>query len=358
MQPGGSRGAPAVRGGALLLTGRQLAACTAALLALALAGGAAVASAERGAAQRRAVAAAERREALVGSVTAALGPSPDARVLAALDELQSLPPVGAAPTWSLGQSAYFMLQTVTTVGYGDVVPVTGPGRALTVLMSLAGVPLAVLVSLASGELITRRIAAVATATYETRRLAVSGHAPTRRSSALAAALASAGTLVCAFAFLLVLAGIIAGANGWAYQDSLYFVFVTLAGIGYGDLSLTNAHPAVAIVVLLVVSVCGFTTGSCLVGLLRGAVTGEWGQHAMLAADSASGGVALLPWEQTMLMGEEATGGCDHGDPGARPGGAGAYAPPSGAGLDADAAGEPHALPLALPLALGAPVDRP
>ena len=73
----------------------------------------------------------------------------------------------------------------------------------------------------------------------------------------------------------------------------------MTGAGFGDVTLLNA-PLAALVVLLLATVAGFAAGAAAIRLLRGAVTGDWGQEVLLAADSASGGVALLDWEQQML----------------------------------------------------------
>ena len=41
--------------------------------------------------------------------------------------------------WSYLDSAYFVTATVTTIGYGDIVPVTETGKLLTIIFSWLGV---------------------------------------------------------------------------------------------------------------------------------------------------------------------------------------------------------------------------
>ncbi|HJS56867.1 MAG TPA: potassium channel family protein [Vicinamibacteria bacterium] len=54
---------------------------------------------------------------------------------------------GSAPQLGLDDSIYFSFVTIATLGYGDIVPVSGPARALTILEAVGGqMYLAVLVA--------------------------------------------------------------------------------------------------------------------------------------------------------------------------------------------------------------------
>ena len=62
---------------------------------------------------------------------------------------------------SIPQSIYWAIVTITTVGYGDISPVTPIGRALTIVLSLMGIgifaiPAALLASSFSDELVKER----------------------------------------------------------------------------------------------------------------------------------------------------------------------------------------------------------
>ena len=172
-------------------------------------------------------------------------------------------------------------------------------RLLAVLLSVMGVPLVVLISVSAGEALSAAAAERLAGRMETRALARSGRAPTARSTLVAAASAAAATLAAALTLLLLLAACVATGERWAFGEALYFISSTMTGAGFGDVTLLNA-PLAALVVLLLATVAGFAAGAAAIRLLRGAVTGDWGQEVLLAADSASGGVALLDWEQQML----------------------------------------------------------
>ena len=161
-----------------------------------------------------------------------------------------------------------------------------------------GVPLVVLISVSAGEALSAAAAERLAGRMETRALARSGRAPTARTL-FAAASAAAATLAAALTLLLLLAACVATGERWAFGEALYFISSTMTGAGFGDVTLLNA-PLAALVVLLLATVAGFAAGAAAIRLLRGAVTGDWGQEVLLAADSASGGVALLDWEQQML----------------------------------------------------------
>jgi hypothetical protein len=56
----------------------------------------------------------------------------------AAGELGSVPFFGAAGHGSLSQDLFFSFVTMTTVGYGNLVPAANPGQTLAVLEALIG----------------------------------------------------------------------------------------------------------------------------------------------------------------------------------------------------------------------------
>lgn len=63
--------------------------------------------------------------------------------LAALDAEKADP---SSPITSLGSGLWFAFETITTVGYGDTVPVTAQGRVVAVMLMLIGISLIGIVS--------------------------------------------------------------------------------------------------------------------------------------------------------------------------------------------------------------------
>jgi len=124
--------------------------------------------------------------------------------------------------WDLSTSIYFCIITLTTVGYGDVVPKTAGGKLLCVLYIFLGVTL---VSASLGAILGKAQAALASAPPTSVRATQQRH----RSQATSAACSMLG---------IVLMGAVLGAavEGWGLVDSLYFAMVTCSSVGFGDLS--------------------------------------------------------------------------------------------------------------------------
>jgi hypothetical protein len=56
----------------------------------------------------------------------------------AAGEFGSVPFFGSAGTGSLSQDLFFSFVTMTTVGYGNLVPAANPGQTLAVIEAVAG----------------------------------------------------------------------------------------------------------------------------------------------------------------------------------------------------------------------------
>lgn len=60
--------------------------------------------------------------------------------------------------WSYLDSAYFMIITATTIGYGDIIPVTSTGKIITMLYSLVGIAfMFYIISLISHSIFDKKI---------------------------------------------------------------------------------------------------------------------------------------------------------------------------------------------------------
>jgi Ion channel len=75
---------------------------------------------------------------LVGSYDAAVITKDFAFAYKAVGELGSGPFFGAAGDGSLSQDLFFSFVTMTTVGYGNLVPAANPGQTFAVLEALIG----------------------------------------------------------------------------------------------------------------------------------------------------------------------------------------------------------------------------
>ena len=60
--------------------------------------------------------------------------------------------------WSYLDSAYFMVVTATTIGYGDIAPITSAGKIVTMVYSFIGIAFAFyMISLINHYVFERRI---------------------------------------------------------------------------------------------------------------------------------------------------------------------------------------------------------
>jgi voltage-gated potassium channel len=80
--------------------------------------------------------------------------------LAILDKERDQP---GAPINSFGKALWWSITTVTTVGYGDLYPVTVTGRAIAVLLMLGGISLVGVVTASLASWIVQRVSEVETA---------------------------------------------------------------------------------------------------------------------------------------------------------------------------------------------------
>ncbi|GIX85230.1 potassium channel subfamily K member 10 [Caerostris extrusa] len=125
--------------------------------------------------------------------------------------------------WSFGNSFFFAITVVTTIGYGHLSPSTTPGRLFCILYATIGIPLTGIVLAAIGGHYSQRLVKDIQKTRKSR------------NSRVALAFSAAKCLVpWLFVFLVVPAGFFVWLEQWSFVDSFYYCFVTLSTIGFGD----------------------------------------------------------------------------------------------------------------------------
>jgi hypothetical protein len=165
--------------------------------------------------------------------------------------------------WSIGDSIYFCIVSLTTVGYGDFVPRSAGGKGLLVVYVLFGVPLL----------------AIALAKIATVRLVVVG-----ANRAIHGGCTMMAVTIVVPALLLVTA--MSALEGWSFSDACYFVVVTSLTIGLGDIvPLTAAGKATTSVYIL----ANCTWLFCLLGQLSA-------QRTIVIAVGAMGDVQMSTLE--------------------------------------------------------------
>ncbi|KHN70930.1 Open rectifier potassium channel protein 1 [Toxocara canis] len=147
------------------------------------------------------------------------------------------------------ESIAFSFGVITTIGYGDVVVRSVPGRLLSILYAVIGIPLNVAFTADFGEMIANLVTRIIDhfrklyATYIQR----SG----RELEPLSAKTKFIVLLFTTTIFLVIVARItmhLEKDQHWSYIDSLYFTFATASVIGYGDL--TTRRPAAYVLILM------------------------------------------------------------------------------------------------------------
>jgi len=136
----------------------------------------------------------------------------------------------AAQIWSFPAALMFSLSIITMIGFGNLVPKTPWGKAMTVCYAVFGIPLYVLYFMNMGKVMAQCFRWIYTRMYEcTSDRPRTGDGAWKRITVPAT--------TCAYVLLTyVLIGTFMFANWeeWDYMDSFYFCMTSLCKIGFGD----------------------------------------------------------------------------------------------------------------------------
>ncbi|XP_069678806.1 uncharacterized protein Ork1 isoform X1 [Periplaneta americana] len=186
--------------------------------------------------QRRQQERAERIEihALLSKHYAAGEPASQAQLLQKLSEYcgrpMSVHPNGSDAVdfepfvWDFYNSVFFVITVVSTIGYGNLSPSSALGRLLMILYALVGIPMNGIVLATLAEF------------FSTALLKVHRRYKTKRSETRAGLVADIVLyLIPGFVvFIFLPTGVFMHFEGWTFDESLYYAFVTLTTIGFGD----------------------------------------------------------------------------------------------------------------------------
>uniref|UniRef100_A0A2H8TTQ8 Open rectifier potassium channel protein 1 n=1 Tax=Melanaphis sacchari TaxID=742174 RepID=A0A2H8TTQ8_9HEMI len=127
--------------------------------------------------------------------------------------------------WTYYNAFFFALTTLSTIGYGNLHPTSCTGRILVLVYSLIGIPLNGIVLTQLGSFFESRILR-AHYSYKTQRMM----GPQLSLILDIVTYLIPGIIV----FIFIPSGIISYFEDWTFDESVYFTFVTLTTIGYGD----------------------------------------------------------------------------------------------------------------------------
>ncbi|XP_050301315.1 two pore potassium channel protein sup-9 [Anthonomus grandis grandis] len=135
-------------------------------------------------------------------------------------------PHRAGQQWKFTGAFYYATTVLTTIGYGHSTPSTIAGKMFTMMYAMIGIPLGLVMFQSIGERVNKLSSVII------RSVRSSLHCKRTTASEL--------DLICVVTFLSSLT-ILGGAaafsryEGWSYFDSVYYCFITLTTIGFGDM---------------------------------------------------------------------------------------------------------------------------
>jgi hypothetical protein len=149
--------------------------------------------------------------------------------------------------WTIFGSAFYITTLVTTIGYGNLHPLTPGGQLFTVLFGLVGIPAMAYVLSHIGRCVVDVWMPACPVSLDTKSKRI---------------LVLSGLLV---SLILVGGAVFAHLEGWSYLQSCYFTACTLMTIGFGDLLPTRAVSRLVAVVFILF---GLGVAASLIALMQ------------------------------------------------------------------------------------------
>ncbi|XP_077577806.1 potassium channel subfamily K member 5-like [Stigmatopora nigra] len=126
--------------------------------------------------------------------------------------------------WDWGNSVIFAATIVTTIGYGNVAPKTKGGQVFCIIYGLCGIPLCLVWLSKLGSFFGDRAKRLS-------QILIRRNVPVKRIQLICTAIFLLWGLLVHLVFPpLVLMSL----EGWSYLEGLYFSFITLTTVGFGD----------------------------------------------------------------------------------------------------------------------------
>ena len=150
--------------------------------------------------------------------------------------------------WSFGQAIFFAGTVLTTIGYGNVSPLTKLGKVFCIMFALIGIPATLLLLYAIIERLMKLTSIfLALFTEKTQILInkISSFGQRVHYSHLHVLFALLCTMFVLIFFFLIPAQIYSSIENWTYLNAFYYCFISLSTVGLGDYvpgdSATTSH---------------------------------------------------------------------------------------------------------------------
>uniref|UniRef100_A0A182PUM2 Potassium channel domain-containing protein n=1 Tax=Anopheles epiroticus TaxID=199890 RepID=A0A182PUM2_9DIPT len=177
----------------------------------------------------------------------------------------------AVEKWSMLQAVFFASTVITTIGYGNIVPVTLGGRVFCMLFALIGIPFTLTVIADWGRLFATAVSALAKNIPELPLARFCPDAGIKMSDKkwlyAVGAVGFLGVYLAAGTGLLLL-----WEEDWDFFDGYYFCFITMTTIGFGDL--VPSKPNYMLLCTLYILV-GLALTSTIIELVRRQYAQSW-----------------------------------------------------------------------------------
>ncbi|XP_014242307.1 TWiK family of potassium channels protein 7-like isoform X2 [Cimex lectularius] len=140
--------------------------------------------------------------------------------------------------WGFYSSAFFCCTVYTTIGYGLIYPITPWGQIAVIIYATIGIPLFLITLADFGALLTRSLKYIWNFPgRRSRKEMVDNNEQEKQMESINTS-ADKVPIVVAMSVLLIylVVGAIFFAVGepWSYFDSMYFLFISVTTVGYGD----------------------------------------------------------------------------------------------------------------------------
>jgi potassium channel subfamily K member 1 len=140
--------------------------------------------------------------------------------------------------WSFGQSVFFAGSVLTTIGYGNVSPLTKLGKVFCIAYALVGIPTTLLLLYAIIERLMAFTNCILSAFIDKSQHYLSTTQMLAGSHVQRSHLHAVFTILCALlvlvVFFIIPAAFYSDIEGWSYLNAFYYCFISLSTVGLGD----------------------------------------------------------------------------------------------------------------------------